>query len=137
MTDTSNGLIITIKKTYENIDSTFTWDLKQSSVQSALLGSSKVKAYTNTDLTEYIKKVEYSNALSNPYPRSQVEKYLPKIISGGELINPKNKIKAYTFHYIYQFIKYLTIFSFILGSLFIFLNKKRFLDKEFSFMIFI
>ncbi|MDD5192774.1 MAG: DUF2206 domain-containing protein, partial [Candidatus Nanoarchaeia archaeon] len=47
LTDTSNGIISTVKKTMDNIDSSFSYDLKQSSIKSALYGNSEIARCTN------------------------------------------------------------------------------------------
>jgi len=135
LTDTSNGIIFTVKTTYENIGSTFTWDLKHSYVKYALFGQSKTDVYTTKELNDYINETKSFFKSSNSYPEQQTNIYSPRISSGGEIIYPKNQNLMYLLFYLYQFIKYSIILSFVLGSLFIYLNRKKIVDKEFSFMI--
>jgi len=134
LTNTSDGAIATIKATYNNLGSTFTWDLKQSSVKGALFGDSKINRYTDRELNEYINETKSSVKNQDFYLEQQTQIYSPKIIPGGETVLPKNKNGARFSLYLYQFIKYLIILSFVLGSLFIYLSRKKIVDKEFSFM---
>ncbi len=134
MTNVSEGIIYTIKTTYQNIGSTLSFDLKQSSIQGALFGQSKVKKYTSKELNDYINETESIFKSSNPYSQQQTQIYSPKIIN-REIVYPKNQKLVYPSFYLYRFIKYLIIISFVLGSLFIYLSKKDMVDKEFSFMI--
>lgn len=134
LTSTSNGIVSTVKTTFKNIGSTFSFDLKESSVEGALFGSSGVAGYTNQELNNYINETRSSFNYSNSYSEPQTQVYSPEIVN-PEIISPNNQNLVYFLSYLYKFIKYLIILSFILGSLFIFLNREKTIDKEFSFMI--
>jgi uncharacterized membrane protein len=134
LTDTSNGIILTIKETSQNIGSMFSYDLKDASVKGALFGQSNIEKYTNEELTDYINETKSLFRTPNSYPESEIQAYPPRII-GEEKSYSEIPFLVYPLFYLYQFIKYLIILSFVLGSLFICLNRKKIVDKEFSFMI--
>lgn len=137
LTPTSDELISVIKISTDNLESTFTWDGKHSSIQQALLGKSVVKEYTSVELRDYINETKSSIRIPDFYPEKQTQVYSPTIMPGGEIISPENVNSAYFLFYLYQFIKYSIILSFVFGFLFICFSRKNIINKEFSFMIFL
>jgi uncharacterized membrane protein len=135
LTDTSGGLVSTITKTVQNMGSAFSSDLKQSSIKDALLSQSKTGYYTDGEFTDYINKVK------TDYPKwvdsGQLAKNYPLNVLSVEVISPKSVVLGYFFSYLFKFIKYLIIFSILIGSLLFFVNKDKFGDIEFSFMVII
>lgn len=134
ITNTAQGLVNTVKATYDNLGDIFSGDLKSSSVKGALFGSSKVTSYTNADLNNYILDTKSVSKLQNGYSKEQTQSYLPRI-ANQELIYPKSINLAYFLAFLYNLIKYSIIISLVFGPLFILLNKKKRIDKEFSFMV--
>lgn len=134
LTKASEGLVYTVKTTIDNLGNSFSYDLKQSSIKSALFGNSGTRVYTDKELNDYINETKSFFKSPNSYLEQQTQVYSPKII-GKEIIYSKNRYLISFLFYLYNFIKYSIILSFILGSLFIYLNRKKICDKEFSFMI--
>ena len=135
ITDTSKNLIQTAEISVRNIGDSLSYDLKQSNIKAALFGSRKLEKYTNLELNNYINEIKYRENNLERYNENQTKEYSASIFQ-NKLVPPlSTKFRTY-FYYVYQFSKYVIIFSFLVGFLFLLFNQNL-LDQEFLFMVFL
>lgn len=136
ITDVSRGIIKTIKISFDNIQNSFSDDLKQSTIQSALFGIRNVEGYNLDDLNKYINQSSPKYDSFKTYDLNKTKSFTPQILK-RESFPPKDTVLAKIFIYVYYFIKYFLILSFIFGSFLIYFMKNDKIKKEFVFMSFL